>query len=92
MAQATLYLGMVAGTLALLVNVVQFVRGRLDLTPFLDTWMIAVFVTLVWFVGSAGLGWGVAFYFGLWQLLLRPRVRQWELERALAQKPHRNQP
>ena len=85
LAQAMLVLGLSAAALALLVSVVQWVRGRLDLTPFLDILLLVALIVLNVFGSVAASGVGMMIFFGIWILLLRKRVRHWELERAVAQ-------
>ena len=83
LAQAMLVLGLSAAALALLVSVVQWVRGRLDLTPFLDILLLVALIVLNVFGSVAASGVGMMIFFGIWIFLFRKRVRHWELERAV---------
>ena len=86
LAQWMLWIGLAAGGIALVVSAVQFFRGKLDLTPFLDTVFAVTLVVVLALAGKEAFSLGLVFYFGVWQALIRARVRQWELERAMEQK------
>ena len=78
---------------ASLATVLQFSRGRLGLTEFIDFLLLTIGILAIFFGPwpaesrmAATSVWMIVYY-GVWHLMLKKTVRRRELERAVAEAP-----